>query len=279
MSANASQIADSGYAISGFDGLHLMLYHVTDTCALSGIEKDQAMKRGSAGKLGGAIYFADSVAVASEKAQRRGVTLAALVEVGRIIVLHGALNSSIKGGMLEKLRCGCIKCVYSNGAEYVIYNPRLVKVVWVIKGVSDAPRVVFPSAVSMPECKYGGNCEHTNPDHFAMYKHSVPPKFPMRIPTVEKKPDCNYGKDCRIKDPHHFAKYSHPSLTPLPPLLVTKTATAPPLPPCKYGFSCYRTNPDHFREYSHPPGVVPMCRYGNKCRDTTPDHRVRFRHY
>lgn len=279
---SASSIANVDYSLSGFDGLHLLLYHVTGQAGLSGIKQCQAMKSGSGGKLGGAIYFADSEAVAQHKALSKGVTLVALVEVGRIMVLKNAYSNVTKE-KLEKVGCNCIKSIYPNGAEYIIYNPALVKVVWVTSGSPTGPQVVFPFNDTRPLCKYDGGCTQKGPFHFAKYKHSVPPKFPMRIPTPEQKEPCKYGADCKRKNQFHFMKYSHPATVPVPqlsrPQEPAKHSPYGGLPMCEYGLSCRRINPDHFKQYSHPPGFKPMCRYYKEgCRNKSPDHLYKYRH-
>lgn len=272
---DASQIANVDYSLSGYDGLHLLLYHVTGQAGLTGITQSQAMKSGPKGKLGGAIYFADSAAVAKAKALAKGVTLVALVEVGRIMVLKDAW-SGVTRNKLEKVGCNCIKCIYSNGAEYVIYNPSLVKVVWVTEGSPTGPRVLFPAVDPRPMCMFNGECIRKNPMHFADYKHSVPPKFPMRIPAEEQKPPCRNGAACKETDSRHFMRYSHPSSTPVPAQSYPQISYG--LPPCKYGMRCIRTNPNHFKECSHPPGFRPMCWYKDECINRSAEHLRKYRH-
>lgn len=279
---SGSIIANVDYSLSGYDGLYLMLYHVTGAAGLSGITQCQAMKGGSSGKLGGAIYFADSKEVANAKALRKGITLVALVEVGRIMVLMNAYSNVTKD-KLDQVGCSCIKSIYSNGAEYIIYNPSLVKAVWVIEGDPAGPHVVFPANDPRPECKYGKECNRKKPWHFAKYKHLLPPKFPMRIPTPDQKPSCKYGADCKKKDVVHFTRYSHPPATPVPkegpkPSTQPSTRYSSNLPKCRYGMECTRTNPSHFKEYSHPVGFKYMCMYKDKCTDRSPEHLRKYKH-
>lgn len=274
---SGSDIANVDYSLSGYDGLCLLLYHVTGSAGLTGIEQCQAMKSGARGKLGGAIYFADTEAVAQHKALSKGITLVALVEVGRIMVLSNAYSNVTKE-KLEKVGCSCIKSIYPNGAEYIIYDPTLVKVVWVTSGSPTGPRVVFPASDPRPLCKYNGECMQRDPHHFSKYKHSVPPKFPMRIPTPEQREPCKYGAGCMRKNPEHFKKYSHPPSV-LVPQVPARPAVYSGLPMCEYGFSCRRTNPEHFKQCSHPPGFRPICRYYKEgCRNKSPDHLQKYRH-
>ena len=60
----------------------MTLYHVTDKAGADGITKGNIMLRGSQGKFGGGIYFAETAAIAKSKAKSKGYLVTCLVLVG-----------------------------------------------------------------------------------------------------------------------------------------------------------------------------------------------------
>ena len=116
-----TDVTKKDYSVSGFEGLILMLYHVTDTGSANAIEASQKMIPGKAGMLGAGIYFADSEEAAAKKALHTGVVLKCLVRVGRIMVLTREHNYGITPDMLARLSVDSIKGVeYNTGSEYVV---------------------------------------------------------------------------------------------------------------------------------------------------------------
>lgn len=236
-----SRITNKDYSISGYKGLLLILYHITDANSARAIEASQMMKPGSSGMLGGGIYFADTKEAAQKKAQRHGVVLKCLVKVGKIMVLKQDRNTHITHNDLKALGVNSIKGVeYRSGSEYVVYKPSQVWAAWVVEGAPQ--KVLFPAdnVDTRQKCKRGEACTRRDPVHFKLRKHPLAPKFPMDIPTPKQAPPCSNWGNCRNTDIRHFKKFSHSSRVVIPGIR------------CPYGSRCYRKNPNHFKKYKHP---------------------------
>ena len=237
-----TDVTKKDYSVSGFEGLILMLYHVTDIGSARAIEASQKMIPGKDGMLGAGIYFADSEEEAARKTHHKGVILKCLVRVGRIMVLTREHNHGITSDMLARLGVDSIKGVeYNTGSEYVVYKSEQVLAAWVVKG-APTERILFPADNTdlRPVCKHGKGCYCRNPVHFQRFKHPLAPSFPMRKPLPKQKEPCRFGDKCRAVDIEHFEMFSHPASVVIPGAV------------CPYGTRCYRKDPSHFEKYKHP---------------------------
>lgn len=218
---DASKITSKNYSISGHSDLVLKLYHVTDEAGIAGIHRTQMMKAGSKGMLGGGMYFAETPDQAKDKAKHRGFLLEVLVRVGWIIVLDREVNHGLTKDMLRAVGCDSVKSVgHNTGNEYVVYDPDQIIAAWIVEGVPDAPKLVFPGPEGddRPLCVYGKSCERCNPQHFVEHRHSCPPVFKVDLPAPGQRSLCPEGQRCRNKSVEHFKSYSHPPCVALPQL-------------------------------------------------------------
>lgn len=97
-------------------------YHNTD--ADRPIINSQKMKRGSAGWVGGGIYFADTEAETLGKTKNKGRTLQATVRLGRTLEMNVTnADSNMTYSKLQSLGYDSVKLTGpSTGDEYVVYN-------------------------------------------------------------------------------------------------------------------------------------------------------------
>ncbi|KAJ3093198.1 hypothetical protein HK100_006750 [Physocladia obscura] len=103
---------------------YVYLYHQTSPEAARAIVRSQKMTRGSAGIVGGGIYFADSPAATERKAHSHGVILKARVWMGRMAVMFVGLNHhSVTYTELENNGFDSIVLQgLASGPEYIVYN-------------------------------------------------------------------------------------------------------------------------------------------------------------
>ena len=103
-------------------GPTVIKYHNTD--AHRPIIKEQKMKRGSSGWVGGGIYWADTEAETLGKTQNKGRTLQAKVQLGRTLTVNQTTaDTNMTYTKLQKMGYDSVKLTGpSTGDEYVVYN-------------------------------------------------------------------------------------------------------------------------------------------------------------
>ena len=101
------------------------LFHETNEQAAGAILGDEgSMARGSGGAAGGGIYFAQTPALARQKAQNHGVMLKCLVYLGNIREIN-TQDDAVRGLTFAELRkqgFDAARLTFMNGDEYVVYN-------------------------------------------------------------------------------------------------------------------------------------------------------------
>jgi len=102
-----------------------VLYHQTDKTAALAIIKTNEMRKGTAGLVGGGIYFATTEADTSKKAHSRGMMIKARVWLGKQYVANPKGENSLTAEQL-KLKPGgpydSVKVNRAGGIEHVIYD-------------------------------------------------------------------------------------------------------------------------------------------------------------
>ena len=97
-------------------------YHNTDADRV--IIKEQKMKRGSSGWVGGGIYWAETEAETHGKTQNKGRTLQAKVQLGRTLEMNVTnADSNMTYSKLQAKGYDSVKLTGpATGDEYVVYN-------------------------------------------------------------------------------------------------------------------------------------------------------------
>ena len=103
------------------------LYHCTSRECADSIQR-HGFRCGSQGLAGGGIYFAESVADASRKAQSHGVVLECEVNLGRVMDVgsngdNSLSLSSVRGRGYDSVR------IPRSGTEYCVYEPFRINIV------------------------------------------------------------------------------------------------------------------------------------------------------
>jgi len=140
----------SDYGINRDCTLHLSgrllggmrLYHCTSQSNAESIKR-YGFRCGSSGLVGGGIYFAESVADASRKAQTNGVVLECEVNLGTVRhVGSGGDGITGKGPGYDSV------CIPRNGTEYCVYEGSRVRVVGEHSDPHESSRSVSNSRAS-----------------------------------------------------------------------------------------------------------------------------------
>ena len=106
------------------------LFHETNEQAAGAILKG-SMARGSGGAAGGGIYFAQTPALARQKAHNHGVMLKCLVYLGNIREIN-MQDDAVRGLTFAELRkqgFDAARLTFMNGDEYAVYNRDQVLVI------------------------------------------------------------------------------------------------------------------------------------------------------
>lgn len=111
-----------------------VLYHQTSQSAAESIRKQNKMTRGTAGLVGGGIYFTEQISETHPKAHNTGYIVIAKVKLGKVKNVSSSGDSTITYRSLLSQGYDSVHVKgRSNGDEFVVYNSDQVEIVDVSK--------------------------------------------------------------------------------------------------------------------------------------------------